>query len=154
MLWEHEAGGAKPPTRTSDKEKSSKNTLNMGPAQKLYIFVPFYYGGKTMVSDEFVAAAKEWHDKRLTYFDFFSGLPEGTRVRAITLFCLHKDCDMRTVELLFRAYTGEFDYLLTEKAMPILPSREAYFESRRETRGLVEEIKYANLYQCPKFTGT
>lgn len=106
-----------------------------------------------MVSDEFVASAKEWHDKRLTYFDFFRSLPEETRVRAVTLFCLHKDCNMKTVELLFRAYTGEFDYLLTEKAMPILPSREAYFESRRETRGLVEEMEYANLYQCPQCEG-
>lgn len=106
-----------------------------------------------MVSDEFVASATEWYDKQPTYFDFLKSLPKERRIQAITLFCLHKDCDMRTIEMLFRHYDGALDYLFTEKAMPILPSREAYFESRRETGGLVKEMEYASLYQCPKCNG-
>ena len=106
-----------------------------------------------MVSDEFVASAKEWYDKQPTYFDFLKSLPKEKRIQAVTLFCLHKDCDMRTIEMLFRHYDGALDYLLTEKGIPILPSREAYFEGRRGTKDLVEEVKYVSLYQCPKCNG-
>lgn len=106
-----------------------------------------------MVSDEFVASAKEWYDKLPTYLDFFKSLPKEKRIQAITLFCLHKDCDMRTIEMLFRYYDGALDYLFTEKAVPVLPSREAYFESRQGTGGLADEVEYTNLYQCPKCEG-
>lgn len=106
-----------------------------------------------MVSDEFVAAAKEWYDKLPTYLDFFKSLPKEKRIQAITLFCLHKNCDMRTIEMLFRYYDGELDYLFTEKAMPVLPSREAYFESVRQERLAKDTLTPINLYQCPKCSG-
>lgn len=105
-----------------------------------------------MVSNEFLAGMAEWRDKQPTYFDFFKGLNEEMRIQAVTLFCLHQNCDMRTVELLFRKYRQEYDYLLTDNPVPKLPSREVYRESLRETWS-AEEKAHVGLYECPECTG-
>lgn len=71
-----------------------------------------------MVSNEFIAAAKEWADKQLNYADFIKSLPKDRLAQIISLMSIHHHCDRRTMEKMLSTYGGEYDYLLKEKTPP------------------------------------
>lgn len=77
-----------------------------------------------MVSDEFIAATKEWADKQPNYADFMKSLPEHERMQVVTLMSIHHHCDRRTMEKMLSVYNGEYDYVLREEDPPAVPVPE------------------------------
>jgi hypothetical protein len=77
-----------------------------------------------MVSNEFIAAAKEWVNKQPNYADFIKSLPKHERMQVVTLMSVHHGCDMRTMEKMLSTYNGEYDYVLKGKGPPATPVPE------------------------------